>query len=139
MLLNVILLNLIFAMFMSSISSGLNIMNQVFNQKGYTYLGNCCILFIFFFGMLGNFTCIIMTNIGVLYIEKLGYRLSFFFHSLGYLLFLVVGVYVCFCFEDDNANTAQCSPYLIWPISILFSSLSGFSSSGLFVTQNSYI
>ncbi|CAD8099590.1 unnamed protein product [Paramecium primaurelia] len=129
MLCSLIYMSLVFAIYLSATSTGLNVMTQIFEQKGYDYLGNISIFTIFLFGMIGNFVCI-------LYIRKLQYRHSFFIHSLGYLLFLISGLLVCHCADKEGG---MCNSFWIYLITIISSAISGFTSSGLFITQNDYV
>ncbi|CAD8124192.1 unnamed protein product [Paramecium sonneborni] len=122
-------MSFVFAIYLSATSTGLNVMTQIFEQKGFNYLGNYSIFTIFLFGMIGNFVCI-------LYIKKLQYRYSFFIHSLGYLLFLISGLLVCHCANEEEG---MCNWYWIYLITIISSAISGFTSSGLFITQNDYV
>ncbi|KAM3143005.1 hypothetical protein pb186bvf_004823 [Paramecium bursaria] len=122
-MIRIIYVNLIFAVFMSSISSGLNIITQTYEQNNYGSLGYVSVFIIFTFGLVGNIVC-------VTYVEQLKFSYSFFIHSLGYLLFLTCGIYICGF--DGNA-------ILVWIMTIIASAVSGFCSSGLFITQNSYI
>lgn len=69
--------------------------------------------------------------LGILYIRKLQYRHSFFIHSLGYLLFLISGLLVCHCADKEGG---MCNSLWIYLITIISSAISGFTSSGLFIT-----
>ena len=64
-------------------------------------------------------------SLGVTYVERLKFSYSFFLHSLGYLLFLTCGIYIC-GFEGNAI--------LVWIMTIIASAVSGFCSSGLFIT-----
>ena len=56
-MLRIIYVNLIFAVFMSSISSGLNIITQTYEQNNYGSLGYISVFTLFTFGLVGNIVC----------------------------------------------------------------------------------
>lgn len=121
-LFKVIYFNTVVSIYQSSVNSCLNIMTQIFDQKGYDYLGNVSVFLIFFFCLVGNFSC-------VTYVKKYPYRWMVFLHAIGYLFFLAEGILVTYCKEEDDQHQL-CSNTLTWILVVSGSSVTGFMASG---------
>ncbi|EAR89429.2 MFS transporter (macronuclear) [Tetrahymena thermophila SB210] len=108
-----------------------NLVSTLFKQQGFQYLGLISLFFIYFFFAISSLFA--KTLIG-----KYSYKHIFPLSSLGYTSFVLSGIWVCSC-SNDNQNEGSCSPFMIYFIVILCSSLCGICSGTLWVGQGGYM
>ncbi|KAL4502487.1 hypothetical protein ABPG72_012074 [Tetrahymena utriculariae] len=108
-----------------------NLVSTLFKQQGYEYLGLLSLFFIYFFFAISSLFAKAL-------IGKHSYRRIFPLSSLGYTSFVLSGIWVCYC-SNNNQNDGNCSTYMIYLIVILCSSLCGLCSGTLWVGQGGYM
>lgn len=114
----------------SAVNSGMGIVSQVFDERGYLNLGNTSLFVIYLFSGINNI-------LAPSYVKKFQFNHVFLMSAMGYIFFLCEGILVCSC--SDSESHFYCSTPVIFAIIVVGSAICGIFSSILYVAQNEYI